>query len=639
MAGLEICHSIWDSVRVEKWKPTGGSSVAHAFAKLMYDVCQILGVFREGSKQRDIRAYGSFWRHQAFFNQRYNEIIGIIDKERVFSEEERRSLFYKYEMFYNQIMSYPVFSTLTRSQVFERYIQLGVSSCLALDIHKTFNTTNNSGFYFHIHSFLLSDHCPTLENNGRDILQGVKNYLRDLIKSPDGSYKKVFSPLSEYIRNIRKKSTPIKTWMNSAIDECIEYSQTTLDEDEFNKIKGQLDDFKVAYSSLRVLLALERKIGLTEHLSSFYRTLYQVEGLNDSYYLALHQYLYESKNFDERLLKSLIEEFQKKATKPYSIEINEDTWLDIKVIWHLVFSSLKGDVFSELDLIELAINLKNSPDSVVLTPYLTLSKIIHNICIDDLNEANKKTNAMSINELPPGFISAAISTIKLALNIKLNGNTIKNGELLSDINTILTYRGVFTDHVNIDRKFKQPDLILVMCANNLIIMSAIKQYNNMVQMTSFYNELELSAIHPQSITGILDEVEFALGKINKRLDETEKAINSEELAKLIIDEKILTVRECRQNLVSYLNEFTLYNCILNLNYIKPYLTLPGEKLVHISGLVGNSEERVIKREFLAEAIRIVNERAGKIKPLAEGEKSQKMALIHDLSSKCFKNGE
>lgn len=613
--------------------------MAHAFAKLMYDVCQILGVFREGSKQRDIRAYGSFWRHQAFFNQRYNEIIGIIDKERVFSEEERRSLFYKYEMFYNQIMSYPVFSTLTRSQVFERYIQLGVSSFLALDIHKTFNTTNNSGFYFHIHSFLLSDHCPTLENNERDILQGVKIYLRDLIKSPDGSYKKVLSPLSENIRNIRKNSTPIKSWMNSAIDECIEHSQITLDEDEFNKIKGQLDDFKVAYSSLRVLLALERKTGLTEHLSSFYRYLFHVEGLNDSYYLALHQYLYESKKFDGRLLESVIEEFHKKATKPYSIEINKDAWLDIKVIWHLVFSSLKGEVFSELDLIELAINLKNSPDSFVLTPYLTLSKIIHKICIDDLNEANKKANAISINELPPGFISAAISTIKLALNIKLNGNTIKNGELLSDINTILTYRGIFTDHVNIDRKFKQPDLILVMCANNLIIMSAIKQYNNMVQMTSFYNELELSVIHPQSITGILDEVESALCKINKRLNAAEKIINSEELAKLIIDEKILTVRECRQNLVSYLNEFTLYNCILNLNYIKPYLTLPGEKLVNIYGLVGNSEERVIKREFLAEAIRIVNEREGQIKPLAEGEKAQKMALIHDLSSELFKYDE
>ncbi|WP_432778027.1 hypothetical protein [Klebsiella pneumoniae] len=217
--------------------------------------------------------------------------------------------------------------------------------------------------------------------------------------------------------------------------------------------------------------------------------------------------------------------------------------------------------------------------------------------------------------------------------------TIKNGELLSDINTVLLHRGVFTDHINIDRKFKQADLILVMCANNLIIMNAIKQYNNMVQMTSFYNELELSAIHPQSITGILDEVESALGKINKRLDAADKIINSEELSKLIIDEKILTVRECRQNLVSYLNEFTLYNCILNLNYIKPYLTLPGEKLVNIYGLVGNSEERVIKREFLAEAIRIVNEREGQIKPLAEGEKAQKMALIHDLSSELFKYDE
>jgi hypothetical protein len=99
--------------------------------------------------------------------------------------------------------------------------------------------------------------------------------------------------------------------------------------------------------------------------------------------------IFMNRKFDERLLESVIEEFHKKATKPYSIEINKDAWLDIKVIWHLVFSSLKGEIFSELDLIELAINLKNSPDSVVLTPYLTLSKIIHNICIDDLNEANK----------------------------------------------------------------------------------------------------------------------------------------------------------------------------------------------------------------------------------------------------------
>ncbi|CAM6705664.1 TPA: hypothetical protein ACWXHD_002942 [Klebsiella pneumoniae] len=613
--------------------------MGNAFAKLMYDVCQTLGVFREGSKQRDRRAYGSFWRHQAFFNQRYNEIIKIIDKERVFSEEDRRVLFYKYEMLYNQIISYPVFSTLTRSQVFERYIQLGVSSCLALDIHKTFSSSNNNGFYFHIDSFLLSNHCPTLENSERDITAGVRNYLRGIFKTDDEIHKNILLPLFERIRNIRKNSNPRKSWMNIVIDECIEYSQKTLDDDAFDDIKVRLDKFKSAYASLRILLTFERRTGLTKYLSSAYKYLHEGDGMNDSYYSALNQYLYESKHFDERLLESLVEEFQKETNKHDLIEINEDTWMDIKVIWHLVFSSLNGDVFSELDLIELAINLKNAQNSFALKPYLALTEIIHRICIDDLTEAKKKIDAISLNELPTGFISAAISVIRIALNIKLKGKTIKNGELLSDINTVLLHRGVFTDHINIDRKFKQADLILVMCANNLIIMNAIKQYNNMVQMTSFYNELELSAIHPQSITGILDEVESALGKINKRLDAADKIINSEELSKLIIDEKILTVRECRQNLVSYLNEFTLYNCILNLNYIKPYLTLPGEKLVNIYGLVGNSEERVIKREFLAEAIRIVNEREGQIKPLAEGEKAQKMALIHDLSSELFKYDE
>lgn len=613
--------------------------MGNAFAKLMYDVCQTLGVFSEGSKQRDRRAYGSFWRHQAFFNQRYNEIIKIIDKERVLSEEERRCLFYKYEMFYNQIMSYPVFSTLSRSQVFERYIQLGVSSCLALDVHKTLSSSNNSGFYFHIDNFLLSNHCPTLENSERDILSGVKYHLRNILETSDDTYKKVFQPLLERIRNIRKNSTPIKSWMNITIAECIEDAKIILDNDEFVIIKKQLDDFKSAYSSLRILLAFERRTGLTKYLSSAYKYLHEGDGMNDSYYSALNQYLYESKHFDERLLESVVEEFQKETNKYDLIEINEDTWMDIKVIWHLVFSSLNGDVFSELDLIELAINLKNAPNSVALKPYLALTEIIHRICINDLTEAKKKIDTISLNELPTGFISAAISVIRIALNIKLKGKTIKNGELLSDINTVLLHRGVFTDYINIEREVKQPDLILLTCANNLIIMNAIKQYNSMVQMTSCYNEFELSVTHPQSILGILDEVEFALGKINKRLDETEKVINSEELAKLIIDEKILTVRECRQNLVSYLNEFTLYNCILNLNYIKPYLTLPGEKLVHIYGLVGNSDEHVIKREFLAEAIRIVNEREGQIKPLAEGEKAQKMALIHDLSSELFKYDE
>lgn len=137
--------------------------MGHVFANLMYDVCQILGVFREGNKGRDIRARGSFWRHQSFFNQRYNEIIEIIDKDRVFSEEQRHGFFYKYEMFYNQLMSCPVFSTLSSEQILERYLQFAIPSFVSMDVYKTFSADNECAFYYHIHHFLMSKHCPALK--------------------------------------------------------------------------------------------------------------------------------------------------------------------------------------------------------------------------------------------------------------------------------------------------------------------------------------------------------------------------------------------------------------------------------------------------------------------------------------------
>lgn len=159
----------------------GGGAVEHEFANLMYDVCQIFGVFREGGKGRDIRARGSFWRHQEFFNERYNEIIEIIDKDRVFSEEQRRGFFYRYEMFYNQLMSSSVFSILSREQILEQYLQFALPSFVALDVYKTFSPDNEQGFYYHIHHFLLSEHCPVQEDSEGETFAGVKAYLRNYI--------------------------------------------------------------------------------------------------------------------------------------------------------------------------------------------------------------------------------------------------------------------------------------------------------------------------------------------------------------------------------------------------------------------------------------------------------------------------
>lgn len=576
----------------------------HVFANLMYDACQVFGIFREGGKGRDIRARGSYWLHQEFFNQHYNEIAEAIDKERVFSEEKRRGFFYKYEMFYNQLMSCPVFSSLNKEQVSERYLQFALHSFVALDMYKTFRPDNKHGFYYHLHHFLLSEHCSIPGNNERDIFSGVRDYLRDRIDEIEITNKRTLQPIRERIRGIKDSSNQKKSWMLFEIDECIGYFKKNLKSADFDKIKAKLNNFKAAYISLTIMLAFERKTGLVKNISRSYRYLQLDEGQTDNYYIALCNYIYESENFDEMLLGTLIDEFQKKTIAPFSVTIGKEAWQDVHVIWDIVFNSHGGEIFTELDLVELMKNLKHTSDAEVLKPYFIFSKILYNICIDDLQEAEILLDEISSHKLPFGYLPAACSMLKLALKIKSKGKNIKNGELTADINIMLSCQSVFTDGVMRHTKSERPKFLLTEYENNLQIMHVIKQYNDLVRRISVYNELDFYAVHPQSLSGVLDDIEHALGKIIKRISIIKENVCSEKLAEIFINEKILTTRELNKTLISYLPEFTLYNFILNIDYIIPYLKIPGEMLVNISSLRALAEGSRHNRKIIADAILI-----------------------------------
>ncbi|MDT7449909.1 hypothetical protein [Citrobacter koseri] len=576
----------------------------HVFANLMYDACQVFGIFREGGKGRDIRARGSYWLHQEFFNQRYNEIAEAIDKERVFSEEKRRGFFYKYEMFYNQLMSCPVFSSLSKEQVSERYLQFALHSFVALDMYKTFRPDNKHGFYYHLHHFLLSEHCSIPGNNERDIFSGVRDYLRDRIDEIEITNKRTLQPIRERIRGIKDSSNQKKSWMFFEIDECIGYFKKNLKSADFDKIKAKLNNFKAAYISLTIMLAFERKTGLVKNISRSYRYLQLDEGQTDNYYIALCNYIYESENFDEMLLGTLIDEFQKKTIAPFYVTIGKEAWQDVHVIWDIVFNSHGGEIFTELDLVELMKNLKRTPDAEVLKPYFIFSKILYNICIDDLQEAEILLDEISSHKLPFGYLPAACNMLKLALKIKSKGKNIKNGELTADINIMLSCQSVFTDGVMRHTKSERPKFLLTEYENNLQIMHVIKQYNDLVRRISVYNELDFYAVHPQSLSGVLDDIEHALGKIIKRISIIKENVCSEKLAEIFINEKILTTRELNKTLISYLPEFTLYNFILNIDYIIPYLKIPGEMLVNISSLRALAEGSRHNRKIIADAILI-----------------------------------
>ncbi|HBZ7502591.1 TPA: hypothetical protein MMZ95_005102, partial [Klebsiella pneumoniae] len=111
--------------------------------------------------------------HQRFFDnnddeeikeeKRYDEIIRHLDEEGVFSTEQRREIFYKYEQLYNALMTRPVFTELSRKQIQIRYAQYILPKLIALDIYKTYNAENKNSFYHHIHIFLQKEYCPCWE--------------------------------------------------------------------------------------------------------------------------------------------------------------------------------------------------------------------------------------------------------------------------------------------------------------------------------------------------------------------------------------------------------------------------------------------------------------------------------------------
>lgn len=82
------------------------------FTNLLYDICTVLGLFREGENPAHKRKSTNFEMHQKFWDQRYNAISRIIDAEGVYSQEQRRIIYARYEHFYYMMNSYPVHSTL-----------------------------------------------------------------------------------------------------------------------------------------------------------------------------------------------------------------------------------------------------------------------------------------------------------------------------------------------------------------------------------------------------------------------------------------------------------------------------------------------------------------------------------------------
>ncbi|WP_407861649.1 hypothetical protein [Escherichia coli] len=591
------------------------------FTNLLYDICTVFELFKEGESPRDKRKSTDFGAHQRFWDQRYNELSHIIDAEGVYSLEQRRIIFSRYEYFYYMMNSYPVYSTLKSEYIRNYFLKSFGVVFIVLDIYNTYRPENETGFYYHIYNFLQKSYCPCLDYSGTESDEAaVKRYLREYLAElgfnrEDFRENGKMYELGKYQGTIRKGYGKRKSLMKQYIKACKneykkDYREKKLDKSELDRILNNIDKFYYAFYSLSILLDMQRKVKILDSIAYYLRVLIR-EGLwVHGLYGYAARYLYDFNIFDTTpYARALLERFHEFESGPkgaltrYIVSLDDKSQEYIESLKDMVFnlSDKKSydDVYLE-NIINYFEQLQNARGYVTKC-YMLLAVFIYLIRRNKLHKSLRFYDESQKYELPSGYLPGAFSVLRIALEIKLNREKIKHGSLFELLDYVKAYQDAFMDlRVVTDPAYNEDEIQYD--ANNFTLMRVIKMYNSMLA-----NINTKSDIQPPYITGLLDNVERALDKINILIDK-ERVYDGETLAELITENKILSSRESKENLIGIFtgrHKYTLLQCIEKLGVLVDYVISPVDDIKNVMMLYGNNAENKNRRRLIYNALTII----------------------------------
>ena len=591
------------------------------FTNLLYDICTVFELFKEGESPRDKRKSTDFGAHQRFWDQRYNELSQIIDAEGVYSLEQRRIIFSRYEYFYYMMNSYPVYSTLKSEYIRNYFLKSFGVVFIVLDIYNTYRPENETGFYYHIYNFLQKSYCPCLDYSGTESDEAaVKRYLREYLAElgfnrEDFRENGKMYELGKYQGTIRKGYGKRKSLMKQYIKACKneykkDYREKKLDKSELDRILNNIDKFYYAFYSLSILLDMQRKVKILDSIAYYLRVLIR-EGLwVHGLYGYAARYLYDFNIFDTTpYARALLERFHEFESGPkgaltrYIVSLDDKSQEYIESLKDMVFklSDKKSydDVYLE-NIINYFEQLQNARGYVTRC-YMLLAVLIYLIRRNKLHKALRFYDESPKYELPSGYLPGAFSVLRIALEIKLNREKIKHGSLFELLDYVKAYQDAFMDlRVVTDPAYNEDEIQYD--ANNFTLMRVIKMYNSMLANISTKSDIQ-----PPYITGLLDNVERALDKINILIDK-ERVYDGETLAELITENKILSSRESKENLIGLFtgrHKYTLLQCIEKLGVLVDYVISPVDDIKNVMMLYGNNAENKNRRRLIYNALTII----------------------------------
>lgn len=511
------------------------------FITIMYDVFSYFGVLAKNQNTRDIRNIKNFSSHQHSLGDMFDELINIIDKEQVLSTEQRKVIFRRYEDLYVKLMHYSVFTDKTHQIIKQKYFNDIVPMILALDIRNTYRPDNEMAFYYHIHSFLTQ-----IPDNEDDIYHAARTYQRNYVKlclsgytPANAHFKYIFDGVYEFIRNIRKNSTPGKTKLTATINTCKETCKHLLylSNEDKEKIISDLDKIQVACYYLTILLAFERRTSLTSALATLYKMLISEREVSEYecqlLYLTnpidvmntLNKYIYyfpnENSPFYTLKIDSALSWEAIDAIRDYSISDiylypEQKTINCVVEIENIVFGGYIYTLNNGVTLQNIENTLKDSSCHYVLNGYTEFVNCLIQLTSGKTESVHRTINKLNYEKLPFGFIIAAFAILKIAFKIKFSKNHVNIRALLNDINYFMTYQGESINLISLDHEY--PESCLQNDTNTYLLGRVIFLYNSMIYKFINCQEHETNNIHSAMINNLLQEVDIALGKINNIID-------------------------------------------------------------------------------------------------------------------------
>ncbi|MCV3225858.1 hypothetical protein OGZ11_19330, partial [Escherichia albertii] len=307
--------------------------------------------------------------------------------------------------------------------------------------------------------------------------------------------------------------------------------------------------------------------------------------------------------------RALLERFHEFESGPkgvltrYIVSLDDKSQEYIESLKDMVFnlSDKKSydDVYLE-NIINYFEQLQNARGYVTRC-YMLLAIFIYLIRRNKLHKALRFYDESQKYELPSGYLPGAFSVLRIALEIKLNREKIKHGSLFELLDYVKAYQDVFMDlRVVTDPAYNEDEIQYD--ANNFTLMRVIKMYNSMLANISTKSDIQ-----PPYITGLLDSVERALDKINILIDK-ERVYDGETLAELITENKILSSRESKENLIGLFtgrHKYTLLQCIEKLGVLVDYVISPVDDIKNVMMLYGNNAENKNRRRLIYNALTII----------------------------------